>query len=150
MRPDGIVVLSPALNQHLRFMKCREQLPRQQLITELRVEALTITVLPWRAWCDEERFHTDPAEPMPHTLGNELGTIVGTNVLGRAVRDEQIRQAVQHVIGSQAPGNNDGKAAACELVDHSQHAKGSPVLGTVLHEVVGPDVIGPLWAQANA
>src|SRR5258707_2900497 len=42
------------------------------------------------------------------------------------------------------------KAATRELVDHAQHAERPAILGPILHEVVGPDVVGPLRPQPHA
>lgn len=37
-----------------------------------------------------------------------------------------------------------------ELVDYVQHADLASILGTVLNEVVGPDVVGMLWPKPDA
>ena len=62
--------------------------------------------------------------------------------------NRSVRQ--EHVVGPELARHDDGQAATRELVDHSEHAKASPVLGAVLHEVIRPDVIGPLRSQADA
>src|SRR6185503_16822100 len=36
------------------------------------------------------------------------------------------------------------------LIDHGEHAKAPPVFSAVLHEVVGPHVIGPLRSEPDA
>ena len=66
------------------------------------------------------------------------------------VGNEQIGQAMQHVVGSQSPGDNNCQAAARKLVDHGQHTKGPSILCAVLDKVIGPDVVGTLWPQTDA
>ena len=50
----------------------------------------------------------------------------------------------------QPPGNDDRQTAARELVEHDQHAEGATVVGAVLDEVVGPDVVRPLRPETHA
>ena len=71
-------------------------------------------------------------------------------MLRRAVSDEEIRETLQHVVGSELPRNDNGQTAARELVEHHEHSKGPAILSAILDEVVGPDVIGALGSQANA
>jgi hypothetical protein len=49
--------------------------------------------------------------------GHELGAIVGTNVLQRPVRDEEMCHAVMHVVRIEFPRHHDGRIAPSELVD---------------------------------
>ena len=64
--------------------------------------------------------------------------------------DEQVGQALQHIVGPQPSCHHDGQAAPRELVDHAQHAERPPILGPILHEVVGPDMVGMLRPQPQA
>ncbi len=47
MRPDGIVMVSPALNENLGFAERGEDLTVKQLISELAIKALIVSILPW-------------------------------------------------------------------------------------------------------
>ncbi len=47
VRPDGIVVLTPALNEDLGFAWCVEDLTVKLLISELAIKALIVSILPW-------------------------------------------------------------------------------------------------------
>ena len=67
-------------------------------------------------------------------------------MLGRTVRDEEIGQALEHVVGSEPSRHDDRQAAARELVEHDEHAEGATVLCAILDEVVGPDVVRTLRA----
>ena len=150
MWPDGIVVAPPVLNQHLCLAKCREDLPIQEFVSEFRVQALAVAILPWTSRLDIERPDADPAQPLPHADRDELGTVVGANVLRWAVGDEEIGQTVEHVVGSKPSGNHDRQAPARELVEHHEHAEGATVLCPILDEVIGPNVVRPLRSQTDA
>jgi DNA-binding transcriptional LysR family regulator len=45
MRPHGVVVAPPALNQHLGFSERREDLPARQLVAQLAIDGLIVPVL---------------------------------------------------------------------------------------------------------
>jgi hypothetical protein len=69
VRPDGIIVPSPSLDQHLRLVQRRQLLTCQQLVAEFGIEAIAVALRPWRSRLDVERLHADPAEPGAHALG---------------------------------------------------------------------------------
>jgi hypothetical protein len=71
-------------------------------------------------------------------------------VLGHATQDEQVGEHVDDIGGLEPSLNADRKQRMVEFVDDVQHAIFSPVMGSVLDEVLGPDVIGALGAQADA
>ena len=143
-----VVVPAPALDQHLGFTKAGEDLAVQQFVPELRVEALAVTVLPGTPRLDEQGLHAEPAKPLSNCLGCELRPIVRTYVLWWSMLDEQVGQAVQHVVGPEPPSHHDRQAAPGKLVDHAQHAERPAILRSVLDEVVGPDMVRPARAAA--
>src|SRR4051812_12336148 len=65
-------------------------------------------------------------------------------------KTEQIREHVDYVESLQLARDPDRQALACELVDHVQHPVLAPVVGAMLDEVIGPDVVGPLRPQSQA
>ena len=93
MRPDGVIMAPPPFDQHLCFVECRKDLSIEQLVAQLGIEALIISVLPWAARLDIERLDADPLEPAADGFGNELRTVVRPDMLRRTVYGEQIRQA---------------------------------------------------------
>jgi hypothetical protein len=92
VRAQGVVVLAPTLDDDPSLSKAVEQLTVQELIAKLGVEALAIAVFPWRAWLDEGRICADRCDPISHRLGDELGTVVGTNMPRHAAQNEEIGQ----------------------------------------------------------
>jgi hypothetical protein len=61
VRPYRIVFLPPGLYQDLGLLQGIENLPVEQLITQLPIEALVVTVLPRTARFNAERFDSYPA-----------------------------------------------------------------------------------------
>ena len=110
---------------------------------------LAVAVLPGAARLDEERLDADPPKPLSHVASNELGPVVRTNVLRCRVCNEQVGEAVEHVVGPELARHDDSQAAPLEFVDHREPAKAPPVLGAILHEVVRPRVIWAVPAVAG-
>ena len=69
---------------------------------------------------------------------------------GHAAQDEEVRQNVDHIDGFQPAIDADCQALMRELVDHVEHAVLSPIMGSILHEVVRPDVIAALRPKPDA
>jgi hypothetical protein len=71
-------------------------------------------------------------------------------MLGHATRDEESGQHVYHIDRLQLALDADGDAFMRELIDDIEHAILPPLMGAVLDEVVGPDVVKALCAEADA
>ena len=69
---------------------------------------------------------------------------------GHAAQDEQVRQHVDDVDRLELAVDPDRQAFAGELVDDVEHAELAAVMGAVLDEVVGPDMVGMLRPQPDA
>ena len=103
MRPDGVVVLAPMLDQHLGLLEGVEDLTVEQLIPKLPVEALVVAVLPGAPWLDIEGLHIDPSEPFPNSFGGELRAIVRADMIRCAVPDHEVGKDMQNILRSEAP-----------------------------------------------
>ena len=55
---------------------------------------------------------------------------------------------MKHVTVSKLPCNVDHQALSRILVHHDQESKNSTVMGSMMHEVIGPDMIGVLWSKS--
>ena len=84
MRSDFIVMPPPALDDDLGLLERVKNLPVEQLVAHAGIETLDVTVLPWAAWRDVGCLRPDRVDPCLDRLGDELGTIVGTDVPGNA------------------------------------------------------------------
>jgi len=71
-------------------------------------------------------------------------------VLGHAAQDEEIGQNADNVGGVEFAIDADRQRFMRELVDHVEHAILPSVMGSILDKVIGPDMVGPLSAQADA
>ena len=69
---------------------------------------------------------------------------------GHATQDEEVGQNVDHIDGLELAGDTDRQAFMGELVDHVEHPIPASIMGAVLDEVVGPDMIAVLRPQPNA
>src|SRR4249920_198102 len=140
----------PAFDDDLGLFQCVEDFAIEQLVTELRVEALAVAVLPRATRHDIGGLGADSGNPFAHRLGHELGTVVGSDVTWDAAQDEQIGERVDHVYGPQLPADADRQALPGELVDDVEHAETPSIVGAVLNEVVGPDMVGMLRPKPDA
>ena len=140
----------PAFDDDPRLLERVKDLAVQQLIAKLRVEALAIAVLPWAARRDIGGLGADKRDPVPRGLRDELGAVVRTHMAGNAARNEQVRQDVDDVRRVELAIDPDGQAFSRELVDDVQHAIFASVMGTILDEVVGPDMVRMLGPKTDA
>ena len=69
---------------------------------------------------------------------------------GNAAQDEQVRECVDDVDGFEPAGYPDSQTLVGELVDDVEHADLAPIMGAVLDEVVGPDMIAVLGPEPDA
>ena len=69
---------------------------------------------------------------------------------GNAAQDEEIGQHVDDIGGLQLAVHPDCQAFMGELVDDIEHAVFPRIVGAVLHEVVGPDMVGAFGSQPDA
>ena len=87
-RPPGQAaysrVPSAVATRHRSITICASfnDLSIQAFIPQLCVEALTVAVLPGTPWLDIENSSAQFPEPVPQFLGDELGPVVRTDVLG--------------------------------------------------------------------
>ena len=94
MRANPIVMTPPALDDDLRLTQRGEDLAVEEFVTQARIEALDVAVLPRTARGDEGGFRPDGRDPILDGLGHELRTIVRTDIAGYAAQDEEIGQDV--------------------------------------------------------
>ena len=150
MRALGVVVPPPGFDDDPRLGEAVEDLAVEELVAELRVEALAGAVLPRAARLDEGGLRPDGRDPLPHRLGDELGAVVRPDVARHAAEDEEVRQHVDDVRRPEPAVGPDRQALTGVLVDDVEHAELASIMGPVLDEAVRPDVVGTLRPQADA
>src|SRR5690606_29115623 len=127
-----------------------EDLAVEQLIAQLRVEALAITVFPRAPRFDEGGLCADSHDPLPHRLGDEFRAVVGTDMAGHTAQDEQVRERVDDVGRVELAIDADRQALPGELVDDVEHAELPAVVRPALDEVIGPDMVDVLGSKPDA
>jgi hypothetical protein len=150
MGPNGVVVLAPALDDDLGFSQRVEDLAIEQFVAQASIEALDIAVFPEAARLDIGRLGPDGGDPFLHRLGDKLRPVIGPDVARHPAKDEEVGQDIDHVDRLELTLYPDRQTFVGELVDHVEHAVFAAIVGAVLDEVIGPDVVGMLGPQTNA
>lgn len=150
MRAQSVVMIAPPARDAADLLQTVEDLAIEQFITQAGIEALDIAVFPRATGLDVEGGDTEAAQPSAHCMGDELGAIIGPDMLGRPMLDEQIGQHVDDVVGSEPPQRYHRQAFPAELVDDVEHPELAAVVRLILDEVVGPHVPAMLRAQPHA
>ena len=88
MRPNGIVDLTAAFDQHPGLEQGGEHRAGQQFVPQLPVKALHVDVPPGRSWRDVERLYPNPFEPLSHPRCGEVRPVVAADVVGHALAHE--------------------------------------------------------------
>ena len=57
-------------------------------------------------------------------------------MLRYSVLYEQIRQAMEHIVGFYVSVSQNSQALTAELIDHSQYLNGSPIMSTIHKKIV--------------
>jgi hypothetical protein len=84
VRVDAVVEAPPFLDHHPGLCHAEEDLLVEALIAQPVVEALYKAVLPRAAGLDVDRRDPHLPEPVLDVPGNELGTVVATDVVRHA------------------------------------------------------------------
>src|SRR4029077_18287879 len=150
MRPDRVVVASPALDDDLGLAQTVEDLAVEQLVAKAGVEAFNVAVLPGAASLDVSGLGADSCDPLLHGLGDELRSVVGADVTGDATQDEEVGQNVDDIDCFELAGDTGRQAFVGKLVNDIEHPISASIVGAVLDKVVGPDVIAVLRPQPDA
>ena len=80
--PPGVVIVSPRSCERPGLPDAIQDLHRQELISQTTVEALGVAVLPRATRFDVPGIDTHLPKPPAEGMGNELRTVIATNVLG--------------------------------------------------------------------
>jgi hypothetical protein len=103
----AVIIVPPSvlLEQHPSLVDTGEELAIEKLIAKPTVEALHVPVLPGTARSDEERADASPSEPTPKRVGNELRTVVRTDVNRNPVDLEQNTKRFMNIRRCEAPAD---------------------------------------------
>ena len=85
MWPVAIVLLELVVDDDMRLLCCREPLRIENLPTQRPVEPFVVPVLQGRSRIDADRLDAYSSKPVLHCFRRELGSVVRSDVLRRAV-----------------------------------------------------------------
>jgi len=85
VRPVGVVVDPPLLDEHFGFQQGTEEFPVEAFVAQFVVEAFDVAVFPGRARPDIDCFDLVFLEPVADGIGDELRPVVAADVGGFAV-----------------------------------------------------------------
>ena len=88
-------------------------------------------------------------DPIPDGLGNELWAVVGPDVGWHATQDEQVRESIDYLSRVQLPFHPDRQTFSAVFIQDVERPKGSAIIGSVVHEVIRPNVITILRAKPD-
>ena len=71
-------------------------------------------------------------------------------MLWRSMAQEQLTQLIKDVTRVEFALNTDRQAFPRELINDAKHTEDLSVMGTILNEVIGPNMPPARWPQANA
>ena len=92
----------------------------------------------------------DSGDPVSNRLSDELGAVVGPDVGRHAAQDEQIAQDIDHAGGVELSLDLDGQALPTVLIKDVECPECFLIVGSTMHEVIGPDMVAMLRTQTDA
>lgn len=108
-------MLAPTFDDNAGFRQAEEDLPVEEFVAQLGIEAFAIAVLPRRAGLDESRPGSDGGDPVPYGSGDEFRAVVGTNMPRHATEHKQVRQNIDDRGGIELAVDADRQAFPREL-----------------------------------
>ena len=97
VRPYLIVFLPIAAHDDPRFRQRPQLFPVQAFVPETAMKALHKTVLSRAARLNVNRLDPIVLQPPLHDFGDELRTVVTSQLLRRTVLDNRLLQPLQHI-----------------------------------------------------
>ena len=141
--------MPPFFNKYLGLLQSIENLTIEQFVSELPIETLNITVFPGTTWCNKKRLDTKPFEPLANDLCRELWSVIRTDMLRGTMLDKELGKAVQNIIRLQSPLYDNRQALPAILVYHCQNLYRPPIMGTLCHKIIRPDMVSVGRAKTN-
>lgn len=91
MWPDVVVLPSPVFDYHSSLGQSPELLSIEAFLSEARIEALHVSVLPRASRLDVERLDSLLGQPVEQPALDELRTVVAADMFGRSMALDQRR-----------------------------------------------------------
>ncbi len=137
----GIVFHSPSFDEYLGLPEGVKDLSIKHFVSEFTVETFTVAVFPRATRFDVQGSYSRSFKPLANSLGGEFRAVIRSDVLRWTMGHEEIREAIQYVIGAQPSLHHDSQALPTEFVDDRQNFDGTAIVRAVCHEIIGPDMV---------
>ena len=137
MGPEGVVFHSPPFDEYLGFFQGVKDLAIQQFVSEFTVEAFTVAVFPGAARFDVEGWYACSFEPLAYCLGGEFRAVIRSDMLEWFMGHEEMREAMEHVIGVEPSLHQDGEALPTEFIVERQDLDSMAIVRAPCREVTG-------------
>jgi len=139
--PEGVVFVSPPLDEYLSFLEGVEDLSIQQFVSEFPVEAFAVAVFPWATGLDVEGSHPCSFKPLTYRLGGEFRAVVRSDMFRWAVGHEEVGKAMEHIVGIEPSLHYHVEALPTEFIYDRQDLDETAVVSAVFYKIIGPDMV---------
>ena len=92
-------------------------------------------------WINLNRLDASSLEPRLEVAGDELRSIVGSQIFGSPVFEEQGIEGIQDFGMAYLGGHGDTKRLAGVFIENSEHLLTPAAAQLVMHEINAPDVV---------
>ena len=96
MRPDAVVGVLPETDHDLSLIRRVKYLLFQELVFQLTINYLSVFILPQRVWLHVLNLLAGLGDPSAQCLGDHLGAVIASDVLGDAVQAHRVGQRLNH------------------------------------------------------
>ena len=143
VRPHRIVVDSPLFYENLRFLKCIEYLCIEEFVSKSCIKAFAKSIFPGTARFDISSFRSNSWDSISYWLRYKLRSIIGSDVFWESPDDEKIGQNIDNILWVEFSVHPNCQAFTSVFIQNVECPECFAVLGSIMHEVIGPDMIRP-------
>jgi hypothetical protein len=133
-----VILLEPVIDNDLSLLGRCEPLGIENLPAQRAIKALNVSVLPGRTGIDADRLDADASKPVLCCFRSELKSIVGANLLGRAVSKQKRLECFEDIFSAHFGADHNSQGLPNELIQHRLHLVGSTVTEFVMNKVYAP------------
>ena len=143
VRPEGIVVESPLFYENLRFLKCIDYLSIEKFVSKSCIKTFEKSVFPRTARFDISSFCSNCWDPISYWFRYKLRTIVRSDVFWESPDDEKIGLCIDNILWVEFSIHPERQAFTRLFIQDVQCSECLAVIGSIMHKVIGPDMISP-------
>ena len=127
VRPDCVVMSPPSLDQDPGLGERVEDLAIEQFIAQRPVEALAVSILPWRSGGDVERLHADLRQPFLHRRRDKFWALSDRICAGgpRVTNSSASAASTSSLFSLRATGNAMHSRLASSMIDRMRYLRPS-------------------------